>query len=427
MNHPKIARWLGRSTWSFLDQGLFAISNFVLNVLLARWLGESDYGSFSVAFTVFLFLGVAYSAVMVEPMLVFGPGRFDGAFHGYLKVLSRLHWMRLSLLTCGAGVGFSLFYIGTEVFPSLLALALCSGVIFYQWLLRRACYVRMEPQTAAIGGMIYLIVMLGGAFGLRHFELLGAVSGILLMAIASAAAAYWIVLRLHRAGSDSREAPAFNEAQREHWIYGRWALVTGLLGWVPGNIYMLLLPHWHGEESAGEFRAAFNIGLPMFQILATAAVIMLPMFVRMKGRPDYLNRVLILGALLVVPSIFYVLLCWAFGPLLFKLLYDGAFSGVADVLWLIILPMVPASAVAVLSAAMRALEAPRQVFVAYIGSTAVCLGIGIPLAYQYSVVGVAIGIALSSAVCGLILAIQLWRVLRLRESTQTPAAACESH
>jgi O-antigen/teichoic acid export membrane protein len=150
------------------------------------------------------------------------------------------------------------------------------------------------------------------------------------------------------------------------------------------------------------------------------------MFVRMGGGPGYLRRVTLLGLLLIGPSILYVILCWAFGPLLFKLLYDGGYSSVANVLWLIILPMVPASVVAVLSAAMRALEAPRQVFVAYIGSTAVCVCIGMPLAYHYSVVGVSIGITLSSAVCGVILAVQLWRLMRHRETEQLSPGVCET-
>ena len=33
------------------DQALFAGSNFILNIVLARWLSPNDYGAFGVAFS----------------------------------------------------------------------------------------------------------------------------------------------------------------------------------------------------------------------------------------------------------------------------------------------------------------------------------------------------------------------------------------
>ena len=48
--------WLTKGCLAVADQGVFAVSNFLLNILLARWLAPADYGAFALAYSVFLFL-----------------------------------------------------------------------------------------------------------------------------------------------------------------------------------------------------------------------------------------------------------------------------------------------------------------------------------------------------------------------------------
>ena len=67
--------WLGRGAWAVSDQGLFAVSSALLNILLARWLTPSAYGAFAVAYSVSLFMGAFHTALLTEPMLVFGSGK----------------------------------------------------------------------------------------------------------------------------------------------------------------------------------------------------------------------------------------------------------------------------------------------------------------------------------------------------------------
>ena len=67
MTQPILARpspshtrcWIGRGFWTIADQALLSGSNFIVSVLLARHLSASDYGSFTVAFAIFSFIGDA--------------------------------------------------------------------------------------------------------------------------------------------------------------------------------------------------------------------------------------------------------------------------------------------------------------------------------------------------------------------------------
>jgi len=69
------------------DQGLFGGGNFLISVLLARWLEPAAYGAFAVAYSIFLFLASLCSALLTEPMMAFGPGKYAPSFPEYFRVL----------------------------------------------------------------------------------------------------------------------------------------------------------------------------------------------------------------------------------------------------------------------------------------------------------------------------------------------------
>ena len=75
-----------------IDRGLFSLSNFAINVVLARWLPPHDYGAFTLAYAVFLLLGAAHTSFLSDPMLVFGAGTYRERWPGYVRVLLRAHW-----------------------------------------------------------------------------------------------------------------------------------------------------------------------------------------------------------------------------------------------------------------------------------------------------------------------------------------------
>src|SRR5829696_8092535 len=79
--------WLEKGFWAVADQGLFATSNFVLNIMLARWLSPQDYGAFAAMFAVFLLVGTIHTGLLTEPMLVFGSARYKDRLSEYLGTL----------------------------------------------------------------------------------------------------------------------------------------------------------------------------------------------------------------------------------------------------------------------------------------------------------------------------------------------------
>ena len=155
-------RWMGRGLWTLADRGMFSISNFVLNILLARWLSPQGYGAFAVAFSALLLLGAVHGGMLTEPMLVFGPARHADRFHRYFGELLVLHAIIVtleSLILVAAGT--VLLALGWQTTAmTLLALAVACPFILLLWLGRLACYVTLRPRPAAMSGIAYLIAPL---------------------------------------------------------------------------------------------------------------------------------------------------------------------------------------------------------------------------------------------------------------------------
>jgi O-antigen/teichoic acid export membrane protein len=92
----KFARWITKGGLAIVDQGLISGSNFLIGILLARWLMPEQYGAFALAFSVFLLLSYVYQSFLAEPQAVFSGSAYSGSLRGYLKTLLGIHL----ILTC---------------------------------------------------------------------------------------------------------------------------------------------------------------------------------------------------------------------------------------------------------------------------------------------------------------------------------------
>ena len=77
---------------SIADQGVASSTNFVLNILLARWLLPREYGAYSVCWSILLILAGFHNALILEPMTVVGPAEYRDNLDAYLRATRRLNW-----------------------------------------------------------------------------------------------------------------------------------------------------------------------------------------------------------------------------------------------------------------------------------------------------------------------------------------------
>jgi O-antigen/teichoic acid export membrane protein len=404
---PNFTRWMRKGFWAVADQSLFASSNFVLSVLLARWLTPQGFGAFTIVYTTFSLLGIFYTALLSEPMLVFGPGKHRNRLRQYVGVLVYGHLAFVvpgSLLFLLASVGFGAS--GSLMLSSaLLSIALAGPLILFQWLMRRACYVRSEPNMAAMGGAMYMVVMLAGAYVFYQRGWLTAAAVFGLMGLGSSIAGIWLAVRFRLSLSQLSASELLRETFKDHWSYGRWAAATGVLFWVPGSIYYLLLPAWGGLESSAALKALMNTILPIWHVQASLSILLVPPLVRARGRADF-DHLMRLALILFMSggALYGVFLILLGGPLV-TWLYKGQYSEYIDLFWLLALLPLVTGVEAVLSGVLRALERPDRVLWAYLLSTVVALTVGLGAMLTMGIVGAAVGLLLSSITAA---AVMVW-------------------
>jgi O-antigen/teichoic acid export membrane protein len=373
-----VAYWTTRGFWAVVDQALFAVSNLIINILLARWLSPREYGAFVTAYVVLLLVSVAHTGLLIEPMLVIGPSRFGHGreFKHYFSFLLRFHWafgaaaVIALLLVGGLAYGFGAALLGS----TFVGLACAAPFIFLSWLARRACYVEQQPAVAALGGAVYLLVAGTGAVLFYRFGVLTSMWAQLLMGVAAIAASSVILKRLGHVWLPRPPAIDTRPLLNEHWNFLRWSGGAGVLSFVQGTLFYLVLPVFGGLEASAALRAMTNFIMPVLQSDGALATLIAPELARARRRTHDLSRIVRWSTRLFALE---GVICWVllavFRHDLVRFTYGDRYLAYADLLLLVGAGPLLASRGNVLGALLRVHMRVRQAF--WSNAVAACLSL----------------------------------------------------
>ncbi len=282
----KVSFYAMKGGFAFLDQGLFAASNFIVNVLMARLLPPSQFGAFAVAFSIFLLLGAFYTSVLTEPMMVFGASKYKGTFGRYLGVLSLLHIGLSTIVTLLLAISALLFWhLGSPFLAdALFGLAVASPMLMFTWLMRAACYVRSRPQWAAIGSGIYLALFLSGFYVL--FRMADLTPGMIFgsMGAAGLLTSVWFLWILAPVATIERKAVV--KVVGDHWTFGSWNVMATALNLASGQILIILIPPFFGLAAAARVAASLNFMRPLNPLMRSVVSVALPYASRLRSSTE---------------------------------------------------------------------------------------------------------------------------------------------
>lgn len=413
----KVLLWAGRGTTAILDQGLFAVSNFALNIALARWLTPTEYGAFATVYAVSALLSTFHNGWLTEPLLVFGSSEPAPEQSRYLRVVLAGHWLftiGLSIVMAAAA-WLSWLFVSRVIGAALGGLAAALPFIHYRSIARTAAYMQLKPRLAAQSGGLYLVILLGSLYGFYRIAWLGTVQAFLLLGFASLASGAWLLHRLGPQRPDFADRARARAAASRHWGYGRWAASTGLLQWIPGQVYFVLLPLWAGLESTATLRALVNLIMPVNQTFAAIGVLLTSTLGRYTASP-LLGRIVgtTTGAMAAAALVYWLLLGLFHEPILW-LVYGGAYAEHGELVWLLGLVPLGAAGVSVFGSALRAMQRPDRLFWSYLMATITTLTLGLALAMAFGVRGAIWGLIVAAIVNGCSMGIFFSRVGRRRE------------
>jgi O-antigen/teichoic acid export membrane protein len=414
--------WAGKSGFAVADQGFISGSNFVLSILLARWMGADQYGAYALAFSIFILLSLLYLSMVLEPMAVFGAATYRGGLRGYLKSLLWIHIALTLVIFVGLGISSAATALWGQqpgLAGALAGVMLASPCVLLFWLVRRAFYLELSPANAAIGALLYCAVALVGVYIIHWSGWLSAFSAFLPIAVAAILTTVLLYYRLRPTLRPATIEVKTGEVWQRHWGYGRWALASAIASWVPAYIYYPLLTSFSSMSQSGELKALMNLVAPMQQTQAALSMLFLPYAARVFGEQGNssvgsITRRLTMMSLGV--SAVYWALIIPFRQTVFHLLYGGRYMEVAYLIPAISVGAILWSGASGSSIVLRAMGSPASVFVAFIASSVISLAVGIPACRYYGVVGAVWGTNVADA--GALLMV-VWLVQRKSRGEST--------
>lgn len=399
----KAARWATKGGLAILDQGLISGSNFLIGILLARWLVPGEYGAFSLAFSVFLLVSYVYQSLLSEPQAVFSGSAYRQCLRGYLKALLSIQLVvtifGLVLLGGSAAV---VYYMGeADGLPGALAgVAIASPCILFFWLLRRSYYMNLAPARAAMGAFIYFVLVVSGLIVAYKKALISPFSAYLLMAIGALATALFLLTQVKKVlPPDACDPPTARQAWQKHWDYGRWALGVSVVTWIPYYMYYPLVSAFRGMAAAGQLKALMNLSLPMEQSYTALAILFLPYAARVcreKGISSSGPLVRRIIMLFVGGAVLYWGLLIPFKGVVFHVLYGGKYMEVAPLIPYVALGTTMWSAAFGPAILLRAIESPHLIFYARLVASVLSLVVGVPATKIFGLWGVVISIIVAN-------------------------------
>jgi O-antigen/teichoic acid export membrane protein len=385
----RLGRLFSQPVSAISDQGFFALGNFAVSTILARQMSKQSFGQFSSAFAAFLLLSTVYCAFVVDPMLVYGVSKASDRQRSYVSKVISLHWriaLLLSTLLLAVGLIRSQTSGGAGSFAAFAGWAIAAPAVLRLWLARRTTYLVRKPQYAALGGGIYLVLIVALLFTLGSFLTSSVIAACLILGITSLA----VGLGLHRSiplcDAISVQGPQ-SDVLGAHWTFGRWAGVAGILGLLPDYIYFFVLT----PERCGEYRALLNVVIPLIQVYNALGVLVMSYFARYRERPDFTRMVIRIAAAYCGTAVLLAGLAVSFGGRLFNHLYAGKY----DMRFTLLLPLAIVSVLFALKtlsdALLRSLEnVTTMAAIAVVGAVA-AIACGVPMALKFGVWGAVYG------------------------------------
>ncbi len=400
----KLLRWITKGGLAVLDYGLISGSNFLLGVLLGRWMSPDQYGAYALSFSIFILVSFLYQALLLEPLSVFSGSVYRDNIRGYLKATVWMHW-GISFVVCAILASVALIgrvYGHSPVFPiALTGMTIATPFVLIHGLGRRGFYLKISPGPAAFGSTFYCILVTGGVFFVYHEGWLSAFTAFLVMGFAALVSGIVMLFQLNAALDPATGRPTFRDTWKRHWEYGRWALGACVVGWVPNYVYVPVVSSFSGLAAAAELRALMNLAAPVLQTYAALSMLFLPFAARVQdegGRAAASSLTKKLAALFVAGALAYWAVIIPLRLQIFHLLYAGKYSDSAYLVPFFAIETIVWSASLGPAILLRAMEAPRALFFANLAASGVALIFGIPATRYFGLRGVVASMIFANAV-----------------------------
>ncbi len=391
------------------DQAVVSGSNFVLGVLLARWLGLDHYGVYTLAWMVVLFALSINQACVTKPMLT-----ISGKEQNTNVYLSTVHLLQICFVTGVVLLSGLIAQIGywweIELFDFSWIPLLC--LLIGTFLLHdfyRKYFFSQKKLIAALcldcilyGGQLIALIVL---FYLEILTLQTVFISLLIVSIISCIVGF--ILSTHRQFNWNELPVVFNR----HFDFSKWLLGTAVLQWLSGNFFIIVSAGVLGPIAVGAVRIAQNImGLChiFFQVMENIVPVEAAQQYAsggMNSLKKYLQSISIQMGVLIVGLLSLISI---FATFLLDVLYGAAYVPYAYIIWGFCVMYLLVYAGYPLRFALRTLEVTKPIFIGYLLSTLFSILFAKWMISKWEIQGLILGMA----ICQVLSLLAYWYYLK---------------
>ncbi len=387
----------------------------------------SEYGAYAVGFAWFLIAQNLYEALVIEPMAIYGAGKYAAHNKRYFGAIFLFHiWFSLVVAIP--------FFIGTTLMQQdspLVSLALFATALFMptllaRWLFRQPFYITSTIRLAVIGSIVYLVsalvsvtffyliplvqtyltldviglITVRPVFWVVDGSLLNPFTAVLANGMAGGFTALLMIFVYVKPLFRGSAEISYREVYTTHLKYGRWSSIERVLMWLPANIFYLTMPIFYDLAVSGALRALTNIEMPLYLTLTAISAVLLPSFVRTYTNHGYdalIKRAHQMRLMLLALTVSLGVTLIVAGQWIVNILYDGKFDAYTTLPFLVAMAahLIILGLVAPLDLSLRARGLVKINFLARLLPNLITLTLGIYLMIEHGLLGVKVAMAIT--------------------------------
>jgi O-antigen/teichoic acid export membrane protein len=254
-----LRKYLGREIWALTDQAIVSATNFLTNVMLARFMGLREFGIFVLAWMAVLFVNSLQNALIVAPMMSIGakqeekdrPSYFGAVVFQELVLVSFCFILVFAALKTSSG-----FFRHADLRHLALPLAVAAFAYQTQDFVRRYFFSTRQSRLALADDALSYITQLPLLFMLHRVGSLNSATALWVMAGTSI---FGVVVGWFWVERIEFHWEWIKTVSRRHWRVSRWLTGSAMLTWTSSNLFLIAAPAYYGAAAAGVLKASQNL------------------------------------------------------------------------------------------------------------------------------------------------------------------------
>ena len=185
----------------------------------------------------------------------------------------------------------------------------------------------------------------------------------------------------------------------KNWHYGRWVLATSFIFQLSNQGYLWIAGGFLSLEDVGKIRAVLNLLQPLYVVIGSISLIMLPRLSALYYERlinNFKSLVSHATIIAVIVAIVYFVIIYLTRIEIINIIYGNKYVEISDSIIIYGLNLPVYSIGVIHSDAIKAMGFPKLIFYGYSFSGGVTIFFGIPLVYFYGINGAGLGMLMSS-------------------------------